>query len=58
MAIRDNRYKDGNPWKRKENIEWEMAGLARQDGDKQDEERHTAKAREFAQKAVEWDAVQ
>jgi hypothetical protein len=33
---------------RKEDQAWEMAGLARQDGDKVDEKRHTDEARQFA----------
>lgn len=37
----------------KANQHWEMAGLARQDGDKQDEIRHTELAREFAKKAAQ-----
>jgi hypothetical protein len=34
--------------RRKRDQEWELAGLARQDGDKADEARHTDKAREYA----------
>jgi hypothetical protein len=34
-------------YRRKEDQAWEMAGLARQDGDKKDEERYTNEAREF-----------
>ncbi len=37
----------------KANQEWEMAGLARQDGDKADCARHTEKAREWDAKAQE-----
>lgn len=33
--------------RRKADQSWEMAGLARQDGDKADEARHTANAREY-----------
>lgn len=33
--------------RRKADQEWDMAGLARQDRDTADEERHTAKAREY-----------
>lgn len=32
---------------------WDMAGLARQDRDKADEERHTKLAREWSAKAAE-----
>lgn len=32
---------------------WDMAGLARQDGDHADEKRHTDKAREYEQMARE-----
>lgn len=33
--------------RRKADQHWEMAGLARQDGDSKDEERHTKLAREY-----------
>jgi hypothetical protein len=36
---------------RKANQHWEMAGLARQDGDTKDAERHTKLAREWDEKA-------
>lgn len=39
--------------KRKENRAWEMAGLARQDGDTKDEARWTAEARMLAAKRKE-----
>ena len=35
--------------RRKADQHWEMAGLARQDGDKLDEARHTAQARDYEQ---------
>lgn len=38
---------------RKANQEWDMAGLARQDGDKKDEAEHTRKAREYDRMARE-----
>jgi len=38
---------------RKTNQEWEMAGLARLDGDSKDEARHTAQAKLWAQRAKE-----
>lgn len=48
--IRDN--SKGNPdYLRKANQHWEMAGLARADGDHKDAERHTKLAREHDQKA-------
>lgn len=34
--------------RRKEHQAWEMAGLARQDGDAKDEARHTEAARRYA----------
>lgn len=34
-------------YRRKEDQAWEMAGLARQDGDKVDEEKQTKLAREY-----------
>jgi hypothetical protein len=40
-------------FRRKSNQEWEMAGLARRDGDKADEIRHTAEARRYDQLARE-----
>ena len=33
--------------RRKADQHWEMAGLARQDRDRADEDRHTAKAKEY-----------
>lgn len=39
--------------RRKADQHWEMAGLARQDGDKPDEERHTKLARDWDRKAKE-----
>lgn len=45
MAIRDAR--PHNDYRRKENQHWEMAGLARQDGDKAEEERHMKLARHY-----------
>lgn len=39
---------------RKANQHWEMAGLARQDRDYEDAERHTKLAREYEQKAREF----
>lgn len=38
---------------RKADQEWDLAGLARQDGDVADEQRHTEKAREFTRMAHE-----
>jgi hypothetical protein len=39
--------------RRKADQHWDMAGLARQDGDKKDAERHTKLAREWEEKARE-----
>lgn len=50
----DDSYKRSAQYYRmKANQHWEMAGLARADGDKADEQRHTAKAREFDKLASE-----
>lgn len=40
--------------RRKADQEWEMAGLARQDQDHPDEERHTKKAREYERQIQEY----
>ena len=40
---------------RKANQHWEMAGLARVDGDKADEARHTKLARQWDEKAAYYD---
>jgi hypothetical protein len=45
--------KSSDYYRMKSDQEWEMAGLARQDGDTVDEARHTAAAREFARLARE-----
>lgn len=55
MAIRDVRYSPDNPYARRENQQWDMAGLARQDGDTKAAEEHTKKAREFAELARAWE---
>jgi hypothetical protein len=58
MAIRTMNPKDRGQsdefyrWQRKANQEWDLAGLARQDGDTQSENFHTAKAREYAARAA------
>lgn len=39
--------------RRKADQHWEMAGLARQDNDQADADRHTAKAREYDRQAKE-----
>lgn len=41
------RNPNADRYRRKADQEWEMAGLARRDGDKADEARHTAKARKY-----------
>jgi hypothetical protein len=47
----DQSYKTRRPYLRmKADQHWEMAGLARQDNDMKDAERHTQLAREFEQK--------
>lgn len=59
MAIRDARLQRarGNPYLerliRKENMEWELAGYARQDGDHAAEAAHTEMAREYSRQARE-----
>lgn len=45
--------KGSNYYRRKADQHWDMAGLARQDGDKADEIRQTKKAREFDELAHE-----
>lgn len=54
MAIRDNSFS----WapenlRRKCNQAWDMAGLARQDGDKKDEARWTAEAQRLQELMME-----
>ncbi len=57
MAIRDRRPAGANAdydrYRRKSNQEWDMAGLARQDGDAKAAEKHTAAAREYDRLARE-----
>lgn len=40
--------------RRKRDQAWEMAGLARQDGDKDDEKRRTDEAREYQRQIAEY----
>lgn len=40
--------------RRKEDQEWDMAGLARQDGDTTDEKNHTEKARDLQHQIAEY----
>lgn len=51
MAIKNKGYPSGDPardrLRRKADQHWDMAGLARQDGDAADAQRHTDKAREY-----------
>lgn len=47
-AVRDADY-----YRMKADQEWELAGLARQDGDHQDALKHTEKAREYQRLARE-----
>jgi hypothetical protein len=53
MALRNIRHPNSNEvsdrFRRKADQEWDMAGLARQDGDRKAEEDHTRKAREYEQ---------
>lgn len=57
MAIRnkvpENANEEYHRYRRKADQHWDMAGLARQDGDKSDETRQTNLAREFEAKAKE-----
>lgn len=57
MAIRNKETYRDRPelarLRRKADQEWDMAGLARQDGDRDDEIRHTNKAREYEQQLRE-----
>lgn len=48
--------RENNKFARKADQEWEMAGLARQDGDTADEKRHTELAREYERLAREEEA--
>lgn len=45
--------KSSEYFRRKADQHWEMAGLARQDRDYEDAQRHTEKAREYEQLAKE-----
>lgn len=56
--LRDNRFSANNPWARRANQEWDMAGLARRDNDTKDEARHTQNARDYETKAYEWEEGQ
>ena len=49
MTIR-NKGGSSSPNRRKADQHWDLAGMARRDGDKADEERHTKLAREYGQK--------
>jgi hypothetical protein len=51
MSIRDAR--PYNDYRRKANQHWELAGQARQDGDKVAEKEHTEKALEYDRQANE-----
>ena len=59
MAIRDarlDRHRDNPEYQRlmrKANQEWELAGLARQDGDQRAATQHTNNAREYERRAQE-----
>lgn len=53
MAIRTGRR---SYYRIKADQEWEMAGLARQDGDHAAEKEHTRKAREYDAMALEEEA--
>jgi len=59
MAIRDarlDRHRDNAEYQRlmrKANQHWEMAGLARQDGDTMDAKNHMDQAREYERRAKE-----
>lgn len=44
-----------NSYTQKADQEWDMAGLARQDGDAEAEKRHTAQAREYERLAREFE---
>lgn len=59
MTVRDTRLQRarGNPYLeqliRKENMEWQLAGCARQDGDHAAEVVHNEMAREYSRQARE-----
>jgi hypothetical protein len=48
-----SKFYDVNACLKKGDKHWELAGLARQDGDSKDEERHTKLARLWDQRAKE-----
>lgn len=47
------KFYDAASCRRKADQEWDMAGLARQDGDLEASEQHTANARKWDQRAAE-----
>jgi hypothetical protein len=57
MTIRDRRPENATPeydrYRRKSNQEWDLAGLARQDGDMEASNKHTEQAREYDRLARE-----
>lgn len=53
--MKDNRYSASNIFAIKANQQWELAGMARQDGDKAAVEEHTRKARELEDRAKEYE---
>ena len=53
--LRDRRFRPDNPYARKADQQWELAGCARTDGDRQAEQSHTDKAREYEQLARDWE---
>ena len=55
MSIRDNRFNSANPYARKVSQEWELAGLARIDGDNIAERAHTYRARKYEELARDWE---
>ncbi len=60
MALRNKGYPSGDAMRdrlrRKADQEWDMAGLARQDGDHADAAKHTAAAREYERQLREYRA--
>lgn len=57
MALKNKGYPSGDPQRdrlrRKADQEWDMAGLARQDGDARAAERHTAAARDYERQLIQ-----
>lgn len=56
--LKDNRFSPNNPWARRANQEWELAGIARQDNDMIAAAQHTKNARDYETNAHAWEEGQ